>query len=265
MKNTIPLNPPVYKKSIDLRLKKGYSESYYVQSKTDETITELYNTWYPYGQKQLPHRYIAQHLDEEALAWWYQDDGHLKITNGNVTKIVLSTDDFSTEENKQLIELLYRKFHIRFQLDGQNRLLLYDQFQIIYFLHLVSPWLNESMQRKAMPVQPLRPIAKRTTIYLPETIKLTKPTSEINERLKYLGHLFNNTEETIRIPIIYNTFVPIIEENTPAKSYQIIIQENHREKLAMIRQQTGLAVSLIVRWCFESDDILNMIIIDYLD
>lgn len=57
-------------------------------------------------------------------------------------------------------------------MDGQNHILIYDKFQIIYFLHLVSPLLDDSMNRKALPIQPLRPIGKRTTIYLPAKFEL---------------------------------------------------------------------------------------------
>jgi hypothetical protein len=120
---------------IDSRIKKGYSESYIVQSRTDEVITDWYMQWYPNGKKVLPFDFIDQHLDERALAWWYQDDGHLKIVNRTVSKIILSTDSFSSEENVWLIQLLFDKFNLRFVMDGQNRILIYDQFQIIYFLH----------------------------------------------------------------------------------------------------------------------------------
>lgn len=37
------------------------------------------------------------------------------------------------------------------------------------------------MNRKSLPEQALRAIAKRTTIYLPSKFKLNKPTQEINE------------------------------------------------------------------------------------
>ncbi len=159
LKNFIPLSPPTYRKVVDLRIKKGYSESYIVQSKTDEVITDLYKQWYPSGKKVLPFDFIEQYLDERALAWWYQDDGHLMIVNRTVSKIILSTDSCSREDNVWLIHLLFDKFSLRFVKDGQNRILIYDQFQIIYFLHLVTPWLDESMKRKALPIQPLRPIA----------------------------------------------------------------------------------------------------------
>ncbi|WP_082786669.1 hypothetical protein [Sporosarcina psychrophila] len=101
LKNFIPLSPPTYRKVMDLRIKKGYSESYIVQSRTDEVITNLYKKWYPNGRKVLPFDFIEKHLDERALARWYQDHGHLKIVNGTVNKIILSTDSFSNEENKK--------------------------------------------------------------------------------------------------------------------------------------------------------------------
>ncbi|WP_153722645.1 hypothetical protein [Sporosarcina cascadiensis] len=43
------------------------------------------------------------------------------------------------------------------------------------------------MDRNAAVELPLRPIAKRTTVYLPASIKISKPTAEINEKLDKLG------------------------------------------------------------------------------
>jgi len=251
LKNSIPLSPPTYRKVIDLRIKKGYSESYIMQSQTDKVITDLYKKWYLYEKKVLPSDYIEQHLDEQSLAWWYQDDGHLKIVNGTVNKIILSTDRFSNEENNRLIQLLLEKFNLRFVLDGQNRILLYDQFQIIYFLHLVPPWLHGSMNRKALPIQPFRTIAKRTTIYLPTKFKLVKPTSEINGKLDKLDTLFANSTKEVCIHTTFSTFNPLLAKREYANSYQIIIDEKHRQTLARIRQQTGLSISQLTNYCFS--------------
>ncbi|WP_438296403.1 endonuclease [Sporosarcina sp. FA15] len=251
LKNFIPLSPPTYRKVMDLRIKKGYSESYIVQSRTDEVITNLYKQWYPNGRKVLPFDYIEKHLDERALAWWYQDDGHLKIVNGTVNKIILSTDSFSNQENNRLIQLILERFNLRFVIDGQNRILLYDQFQIIYFLHLVSPWLDESMNRKALPVQSLRPIAKRTTIYLPTKFKLLKPTTEINEKLDKLHTLLDDSKKELCIHNIFLIFNPLLANRGDVKGYQIIINENHRYTLASIRQRTGLTISQLTKYCFN--------------
>lgn len=250
LKYHVPLSPPTFRKVTDTRLRKGYSESYIVQSRTDEVITNLYRLWYPNEKKVLPFDFIESYLDNQALAWWYQDDGHLKIVNGVMTKIILSTDGFTVEENNRLAQLLSKKFKLHFHMDQQNRLILYDQFQIIYFLHLVSPCLHTSMSRKSMIEQPLRSIAKRTTIYLPKTILLSRPTSEINGRLKNLNNLLYNSDENICIPTIFETFLLILTKRDDDKAYQIIIDASHRQKLAKIRQQTGLTISQLTEYCF---------------
>ncbi|WP_318615790.1 endonuclease [Sporosarcina sp. YIM B06819] len=252
LKNHIPLSAPTYQKVMDQRLKCGFSERYIVQARTDELITDLYRLWYPNGKKTLPFNYIEQFLDEKALAWWYQDDGHLKITSGTVCKIILSTDNFSTVENDMLIEILFNKFKLHFVKDGQNRLLIYDQFQIIYFLSLVSPWLHAAMSRKAMPIQPLRSIAARTTIYLPAKYELSKPTSEINERLNKLHTLFDSSTTEVCLQTIFPLFNLEKKEVGDVKEYQIVIDEKHRESLARIRQQTGLSVSQLAEYCFRA-------------
>lgn len=253
LKSYLPLNPPVYRKVIDLRLNKGFSESYVVQSKTSSVITSIYEQWYPKGRKKLPTDFLERYLNEQALAWWYQDDGHLKIVNNVAQKIILSTDGFTKEENTWLSDYLFSKFHLKFLRDGQNRLILYDQFQIIYFLHLISPWLHKSMDRKKLPEQRFRPIAKRTTIYLPAKIKLQKPTLEINDKLHILNSLLYEDTGTICPNLIFNAFKPILKTDQHLKSYQIILQDNHRLALGKFRQQTGLSVSKLVEYCFYTD------------
>ncbi|MBD7985176.1 endonuclease [Sporosarcina sp. Sa2YVA2] len=221
----IPVNAPAYRKVLDPRLKKGFAESYVVQSKTHEIITALYEIWYPSGKKNLPMDWIQQYMNERSLAWWYQDDGHLKIVKGVASKIILSTDSFTREENEFLTQLLWQKWQLQFRIDGQNRLLLYDKFQIHYFLHLVSPWLHESMNRKALPIQPLRPIAKRTTIYLPATYQIKKPTAEINEKLSSLLSLFiDPTTNTVCNNHIFCTFQPLRLQQIEIRNYQIILK-----------------------------------------
>ncbi|MEK4711629.1 hypothetical protein [Sporosarcina sp. FSL K6-5500] len=69
LKDFIPLSPPTYRQVTDSRLKKGFSESYVVQSQTDDLITNLYTIWYPAGKKVLPFDFIEQSLNEAALAW----------------------------------------------------------------------------------------------------------------------------------------------------------------------------------------------------
>lgn len=251
LKKHIPLSPPKYGKVMDARLKKGYSERFIVQSRTHEIIIDLWNIWYPSGKKSLPFSFIEEYLDKRALAWWYQDDGHLKIVNGTISKLILSTDGFSSEENTRLCQLLFHRFKLQLSMDGQNRLILYDRFQIIYFLHLVSPWLHHSMTRKWLPNQPTRPIAKRTTIYLPTKYLIRKPTAEINDKFNHLNRLIDPLTKKTCPENIFFLFQHRKKKQDEVNGYQIVIDTQHRNLLAYIRQQTGLTISQLAAYCFR--------------
>lgn len=243
-----PLAPPKYKRVNDLRTIQGYTECYVVQSRTSDEVSKLYDTWYPQGKKELPFTYIAQHFTERSLAWWYQDDGHLNQQNGILKKIILSTDSFSLTENQFLIEFLQKKFGITFSLDSQNRLILYDQFQILYLLNLVTPYIHSSMQRKRQLQQKIKPIAKRSTIYLPVDIQLTKPTSEINKQFEKLPLLL----ELLQNPTDFFKKASLIKNNsTHTKPYQIEIKHIYKEQLIKLKHETGLNISQLTNHCFR--------------
>jgi hypothetical protein len=92
----------------------------------------LRSVWYKEGKKMLPLDFISNHLTVRTLAWWYKDDGHLKTQGSIPKKIILSTESFSSSENLKLCRLLKEKFHLSFSQDKQNRIVLYDKFQILY-------------------------------------------------------------------------------------------------------------------------------------
>jgi len=252
LKNALPLRPPFYKKVIDNRITKGFTESYQVQSRTDPLITWLEPIWYTNRIKKLPFPFLEIYLNELALAWWYQDDGHLSQKNKVPKKIIISTDNFTKAENNKLIELIARKFSMNFKLDGQNRLIIYDKLQITFFLRLIDPYLHPSMNRKKLlPNQPLL-LRRRTTVYLPKNIQLSKPTSEINNRLQnlhFLKEIVNN--RTRYIDFYKATVYPITFKNENENiGYQIVIQKQYHLLLQIIKEQTGLTISQIVTICF---------------
>lgn len=244
----LPLNPPSYRKIIDSRITIGYTESYMVQSRTSEVLCQLYEIWYPNLKKELPIAYIQEHFTDKSLAWWYQDDGHLKQQNGVPRKVILSTDNFSLMENQFLIDFLQMKYGLSFSLDGQNRLLLYDQFQILYFLKLVEPYIQESMNRKKRVQSVPKKIADRTTIYLPADIILTKPTAEINDQYKKLSLLSALAKD-------YKSFfkqnILVSEQTLDSKSYQIKINLECKNILEHLKYQTGLNISQLTAYCFR--------------
>lgn len=104
--DSLPLNPPRFKKVFDSRLKSGYSTAYYVQSKTSEIITYLRSKWYPVKSKELPLTLISTYFNEQSLAWWYMDDGHFKQDKGIPRKIILSSESFTEFENNWFIDFL---------------------------------------------------------------------------------------------------------------------------------------------------------------
>lgn len=169
LKSFIPLNPPTYRKIYDNRMSKGYTDSYMVQSKTSTIITYLDSIWYQNRKKVIPFEFLEIFFDEKSLAWWYLDDGHLKVEKNIPRKIILSTDSFTSIENQKLIHLLKCKFSLAFSLDGQNRLVIYNQPQIYYFYRLIEPYLPPVMERKMIKMNRVltKRVPKRTTLYLP--------------------------------------------------------------------------------------------------
>jgi hypothetical protein len=251
--DVLRLNTPVYKKVIDPRLVKGYSESYYVQSLTSELSTLLQPLWYQHKKKVIPFEFLADTLSPECLAWWYQDDGHLKVENGKLKKVILSSESFSIEENNKLIKLISSKFGITFSTDKQNRLLLYDLPQIYYFLRLIRPYIHPSMNRKLFfPSSKIIPKNKRTTIYLPGHFINNRPTKEINEALsRRVNHLKNLLEcDLTYFPVIKELFTRK-NETMPLKGFQIELAGSHMTIINKIQSCTGLPKSTIVQLCFH--------------
>ncbi|WP_138419473.1 hypothetical protein [Aquibacillus sediminis] len=157
LKDVIPLTEPKLRRIKDARMKKGFTESYFVLSKTYPIITELESIWYMTRKKTIPFSFLEQYFDQRSLAWWFQDDGSLKTDSiSNVPrKIILSTDSFSKGENKALIAMLKEKYNLHFSLDKQNRLVIYHASQIYYFLHLVQPYMHPAMIRKTIRYYPI--------------------------------------------------------------------------------------------------------------
>ncbi|MBY0076468.1 endonuclease [Priestia aryabhattai] len=253
LKDYVELSFPKYRKVLDQRLKDGYSESYYTQSKVGEVSTLLKEIWYPQDKKVLPLEFVNAHFSPLTLAWWYQDDGSLTISNSTIRKIILSTNSFSNQENKKLIEILFTHLHLSFSLDSQNRLVIYDQKQILYFLSLVREFIHPCMSRKVnIPNNnsQLFHLNKRTTITLPLTIPVTSPTKDLRHFLSYLPELLLQLQNRST----YHHFLKheFFLENTDCKrkSYQIQLGQNELRLLHECREITGLSMNQITEICY---------------
>lgn len=250
LKTEIPLNPPKSRKILDKRLVQGFSLSHYTQSKTSPIISYLRNTWYPNDKKIIPFEMIHKYFNEESLAWWFMDDGHLNVLNGNPLKVILSTESFTHAENNLLMKFLKQTYNLQFKTDQQNRIILYDQFQIRYFLHLVTPYMHLSMHRKMITSFNLPNIhkSKRTTLYLPKAIQLKQPTKEINGTLNNLDQIIDTYKEQN----FYQHFRNEIHlRQHDIKPYQIVISRSNLERLLFLKEATGLGLSEIAELAFS--------------
>ncbi len=255
----IPLNPPKYGKILDKRIKKGFTERYIVQSKTSDIVTYLNSIWYIKKKsriKVIPFDFLEKHLDVRALAWWYQDDGHLKIVNDLPSKIILSTDNFTPAENQKLIELLEDKFLLFFSLDGQNRLVLYSRPQVYYFNRLVAPYIHPSMDRKMIQYKDTvdTSSSRNTTLHLPQAYDIVSPTKEINSKLHNLPQLYKNAINRETYLNSYEKHILSLKNIATTKPYGIIIKQKYWEYIRDINAVTGLNNSQIVTLCFNIEN-----------
>ncbi len=187
LRDYLSLATPKYRRLEDKRLDFGYSEQYYVQSKTNVFYHLMKQLWYVGRKKVLPINFLKAVMSPLCLAWWYLDDGHLKCKKDKPQKIILSTESFSLAELIELQILIHNTFSLKFLIDGQRRLILYDSASILLFLRIIRPYLVPSMTRKDVNSKQLNiedlPEKHRTSIYLPRFFNFIKPTAEIKEIL----------------------------------------------------------------------------------
>ncbi len=251
LKANLPLNPPIYRKITDKRTIKGFTECYYVQSRTAIPIDVLRNLWYYKNIKVLPKELLYRSLTPLTLAWWYMDDGHLKLKNDIATKLVLSTESFTQQELHFLQKILLSKFFLHFKIDKESRLVLYDKPSICYFLKLVKSHLIPGMSRKYLQAKKdnLNTGPKRTSIYLPTYFKILTPTKEFNDVISYSRALQEQLITTVGHIQFYKTYVNTQKQNR--KSYQIIISNDNLYRINELQYLTGFEKSVCVQACFD--------------
>lgn len=81
--------------------------------------------------------------------------------------------------------------------------------------------------------------SKRTTIYLPTNIPLTKPTYEINHKLDILPTLLQIAKNHEQYIDLYKNYFFHFKNQEHIKPYQIIIEEKHWLYINNIRELTG--------------------------
>lgn len=248
------LSPPKYRRIYDPRIKAGYTECYYVQSFTWSALEKIKSDWYADGKKRVPFEYIYNYLTPLCLAWWYQDDGHLKKKkDGTAQKIILSTESFTDKERLFLKKVIIEKYNISFSIDKQHRLVLYDQPSILYFLSLVRPYLSPSMKRKDISLsleEHQFPTKMRTTIYLPTEIILKRPTEQIRNLMSYLPILNQQFKNEKTLQAFLREHLNQINKSD-TRGYQIVILKDQLIQLSKMQKRTGLHFSECVAVCYS--------------
>ena len=151
-----------------------------------------------------------------------------------------------------LIAFLQGRYKLKFSIDKQNRIILYDQYQIIYFLDLINPYLHHSMYRKQIPYNLYRYSSpkKRTTIYLPLSIDIDKPTHEINHALSELTIIIKHYKAG-RFYTKYSETIDKLQHKREQQGFQIVISQTNISNLEFLKRNTGLTYSQLACLCFD--------------
>ena len=212
----------------------------------------LYSAWYQNGSKGIPLEFIEQHMTDQTLAWWYQDCGHLKVKeNGTLEKLILSTEQWTDEELRLLQYVMNSKFNLMFAIDDQRRLILYDQLQIKYFLSVVTPWIHPLFAYKIKDLAVHKPVAKRTTIRLPNQISIPSPTREINHMIQQYASSIQVTEGN------FQRLNYARQENNESTRYQVSLTKENQHALCSVQASTGLTLGEIVQECFHQHNSIH--------
>ena len=232
--------------TIDTRSKLGFTERVVIESAPCATADALYSAWYQNGFKGIPLEFVEQHMTDQTLAWWYQDCGHLRVKeDGTLEKVILSTEQWSDEELRLLQYVMNSKFNLLFAIDGQRRLILYDQLQIKYFLSVVTPWIHPLFAYKVKVLAVHKPVANRTTIRLPNQIPIPAPTKEINQMIQQYASSIKVTGDN------FQRLNYARQENNESTRYQVSLTEENQHVLCSVQASTGLTLGEIVQECFH--------------
>ncbi len=247
----IQLSPPKFRRTIDKRLVAGFSDQYYVQSTVDDLYVLLKEVWYPYGVKKVPFDLVQRVLSPLCLAWWYQDDGSLKLKKNTPEKVVISTESFSTHEISFLKDLIKKRYCINFSIDSQKRLVLYDKPSILYFLSIIRPYIviNRKDIHQSTFDHSTLPLKHRTSLYISSKINFNKPTKDIK---MLILSAYNNLHDKLDMEDVYRFYSNnLLEKDKETNSYQIELDKDELSLLALFQNRTGFTKGEAVEYWYH--------------
>ena len=194
----------------------GSGEIERVQSKSTYMFTEMYESFYK-GRKSIPEKYLMQHLDTIALAFWYMDDGSCSFSKKQRPRPTFNTQCFTENDHKILQTILATKFGIIANIigTGKGRILTISADSAEKFFHIIAPYVTTDMKYKLplnlrlLPcvLQDYKPIIN--TKYIWQPIKSVKKTTSVkqydietefgNYLVGSLGTLVHNSQFTFGV------------------------------------------------------------------
>lgn len=122
--------------------------AFYFKTLTLELFFPYYELFYKEGKKQIPIELLThENFTKRSLAYWFMDDGHCENKAG---RYKISTQCFSFEDHKRLIDILYKRFNIETTIYKKDKsyVLVIKRTSICSFKRLIGPYIIPSMKYK---------------------------------------------------------------------------------------------------------------------
>jgi len=145
-------------------------------------LTKLRQSWYPSGKKGIVIEDMEK-LDALGLAVFYQDDGHLQVSN-YCCEIY---GEFPPKENENLKRILKEKWGIscKLRLKSSYTVISFNTKESKKLLQTISPFIHPCMRRKT-----IEGVQEKHRIFLDELARKSREKyhGNLEYRLKKLGH-----------------------------------------------------------------------------
>jgi hypothetical protein len=127
-----------------MRKSNGNRIAYRFTTKSLPVFTQFYNTFFRNHRKNIPESTMLTPL---TMAVWYMDDGSRCDED-----IYLNTQQFSKEEQQQLIDMLFQQHEIEATVnkDKQYWRIRIKKASVPHFMKIIAPYILPSMRYKLL-------------------------------------------------------------------------------------------------------------------
>lgn len=134
------------------------TKQWYFSTRAWEDLTDLHKIFYSNHRKKVPTEGVSLMTSPLSIAVWYMDDGTLDYRPRSHYNFRLSTDSFTTAENKLLVNMLNVNFGINASIC--NSLCRGKKYHRLYigakgrnsFLNLIRPYVVKPCFSRKIPL-----------------------------------------------------------------------------------------------------------------